>query len=81
MRRAPSPAQFFLEYDPSDMMCPELLKQGFVHSAPTQIENGRERWEVWFAGAREEIQPRIETVMASRRRRVGRIHRHAGQRY
>ncbi|MGB9958165.1 helix-turn-helix domain-containing protein [Haloferax prahovense] len=55
--------EFFLEYDPSDMMCPELLKQGFVHSAPTQIENGRERWEVWFAGAREEIQPRIETVM------------------
>ncbi|ELZ98554.1 MULTISPECIES: helix-turn-helix domain-containing protein [Haloferax] len=62
---APGPVarEFFLEYDPSDMMCPELLKQGFVHSAPTQIENGRERWEVWFAGAREEIQPSIETVM------------------
>ncbi|EMA03228.1 transcriptional regulator [Haloferax mediterranei ATCC 33500] len=62
---APGPVarEFFLEYDPSDMICPQLLKQGFVHGAPTQIENGRERWEVWFAGARDEIQDRIQAVM------------------
>jgi predicted DNA binding protein len=54
--------EFFLEYDPSDMVCPRLLKQGFVHSAPGQIEQGRETWQVWFAGPREEIQDRIDVV-------------------
>ncbi|ELZ85803.1 transcriptional regulator [Haloferax elongans ATCC BAA-1513] len=55
--------EFFLEYDPSDMICPRLLEQGFVHSAPTQIEGGREKWQVWFAGERTEIQGRIDKVM------------------
>ncbi|WP_410765009.1 helix-turn-helix domain-containing protein [Haloferax sp. DFSO60] len=54
--------EFFLEYDPSDMVCPKLLEQGFVHSAPTQIERGRETWQVWFAGPRDEIQDRIDAV-------------------
>ncbi|OYR75806.1 transcriptional regulator, partial [Halorubrum sp. E3] len=47
--------EFFLEYDPSDMMCPKLLEQGFVHSAPVRIENGREEWQVCFVGERTEI--------------------------
>ncbi|MFC7203946.1 helix-turn-helix domain-containing protein [Haloferax namakaokahaiae] len=54
--------EFFLEYDPGEMVCPLLVEQGFVHSAPGQIERGRETWQVWFAGQRDEIQDRIDTV-------------------
>jgi len=40
--------EFFLEYDPADMMCPTLLEHGFVHSAPVRIEGGREEWQGVF---------------------------------
>jgi hypothetical protein len=54
--------EFFLEYDPGDMICPTLLRQGFVHSAPTRIENGREYWKVCFAGERGDIETALDAV-------------------
>ena len=44
--------EFFVEYDPADMLCPTLLEHGFVHSAPVRIEDGREEWQVCFVGER-----------------------------
>ncbi|PSQ51436.1 transcriptional regulator [Halobacteriales archaeon SW_8_65_20] len=54
--------EFFLEYDPSDMVCPTLLEHGFVHSAPVRIEGGREQWQVVFAGDRSGIEPALDGV-------------------
>jgi len=54
--------EFFLEYDPDDMVCPTLLEHGFVHSAPVQIENGSEEWEVCFAEDRSEIDDALAAV-------------------
>jgi hypothetical protein len=54
--------EFFLEYDPADMICPVLLQHGFVHSAPTRIEGGREFWQVVFAGERSEIESELSAV-------------------
>lgn len=54
--------EFFLEYDPSDMVCPTLLKYGFVHSAPARIEDGREKWHVCFTGKRSEIEEALDGV-------------------
>jgi hypothetical protein len=54
--------EFFLEYDPNDMICPTLLEHGFVHSAPVRIENGREEWQVVFAGDRSNIEPALDGV-------------------
>ncbi|WP_435346846.1 helix-turn-helix domain-containing protein [Haloarchaeobius sp. HRN-SO-5] len=54
--------EFFLEYDPNDMVCPTLLQHGFVHSAPVRIEDGREEWQVGFAGERTEIQEQLDCV-------------------
>jgi predicted DNA binding protein len=56
--------EFFLEYDPNDMVCPTLLEHGFVHSAPVRIEGGREEWQVVFAGDRSEIEPALDGVRA-----------------
>lgn len=57
--------EFFLEYDPQDMICPTLLEHGFLHSAPVRIEDGQEYWEVCFADDREEIESAIEGVCDS----------------
>ncbi|SEO78266.1 hypothetical protein SAMN04487948_105110 [Halogranum amylolyticum] len=54
--------EFFLEYDPRDMICPVLREQGFVHGAPVRIEGGREFWEVCFAGDRRDVEPRLDDV-------------------
>lgn len=54
--------EFFLEYDPDDMICPHLLEQGFVHRAPGRIEDGREYWDVCYAGERSEIEPRLDEI-------------------
>ncbi|WP_253739163.1 helix-turn-helix domain-containing protein [Halohasta salina] len=54
--------EFFLEYKPGDMVCPVLLEHGFVHSAPVRIEDGREVWEVCFAGERPSIEPSLDGV-------------------
>ncbi|MGM0605582.1 MAG: helix-turn-helix domain-containing protein [Halobacteriota archaeon] len=54
--------EFFLEYDPNDMVCPILLEYGFVHSEPVRIENGREEWQVCFVGERSEIETSLEGV-------------------
>jgi predicted DNA binding protein len=54
--------EFFLEYDPADMVCPVLLEHGFVHSQPVRIENGREYWQVSFAGERGDIEPALDGV-------------------
>ena len=54
--------EFFVEYDPSDMVCPTLLKHGFVHSAPVRIEDGREEWQVCFVNDRTEVQDALESV-------------------
>jgi hypothetical protein len=56
--------EFFLEYDPDDMVCPTLLDQGFFHSAPVRIEGGREYWQVYFAGDRSEIEAALDGVRA-----------------
>lgn len=54
--------EFFLEHDPTDMICPHLLEHGFVHSAPGRIEDGREYWDVRYAGERSEIKSEIEAI-------------------
>ncbi|RNJ25503.1 helix-turn-helix domain-containing protein [Halosegnis longus] len=54
--------EFFLEYDPDDMVCPTLLEHGFVHSAPVRIKDGREEWQVVFAGDRSGIEPALDGV-------------------
>jgi predicted DNA binding protein len=54
--------EFFLEYDPGEMICPVLLRHGFVHSAPTRIEAGREYWRVCFAGERKQIESELDAV-------------------
>ena len=54
--------EFFVEYDPSDMICPTLLKHGFVHSAPVRIEGGREEWQVCFINDRTEVEDALEKV-------------------
>jgi predicted DNA binding protein len=57
--------EFFLEYDPDDMVCPTLLEHGFVHSAPVRIEDGHEEWQVAFAGDRSGIEPALDEVRAA----------------
>lgn len=54
--------EFFLEYDPNDMVCPTLLKHGFVHSAPVRIEGGREEWQVCYTGERSDIEAALDGV-------------------
>lgn len=54
--------EFFLQHDPSDMICPLLLEHGFVHSAPGKIENGKEYWEVRYAGERGEIEADLDLI-------------------
>lgn len=54
--------EFFLEYDPADMMCPTLLEHGFVHSAPVRIEDGSEEWQVCYVGERSEIRDSLDDV-------------------
>ncbi|ESS05086.1 MAG: putative DNA binding protein [uncultured archaeon A07HR67] len=56
--------EFFLAYDPADMLCPTLLEHGFVHSAPVRIEDGREEWQVCFVGERAEIRDALDAVRA-----------------
>ncbi|WP_284012532.1 helix-turn-helix domain-containing protein [Halobaculum litoreum] len=56
--------EFFLEYDPDDMVCPTLLRHGFVHSAPVRIEGGREEWQLCFTGERPEIEAALDGVRA-----------------
>ena len=54
--------EFFLEYNPNDMVCPTLLQNGFVHNAPVRIEGGREEWQVCFVDDRSEIESALERV-------------------
>lgn len=54
--------EFFLEYDPDDMVCPTLLKHGLVHSAPVRIESGRETWQVCFTGDRSDLEDALDGV-------------------
>jgi len=54
--------EFFLEYDPNDMVCPTLLRHGFVHSAPVRIEDGREEWQLCFTGERSGIEAALDEV-------------------
>jgi len=54
--------EFFLEYDPDDMVCPTLLENGFVHNAPVRIEGGREEWQVCFVDDRSEIETALDRV-------------------
>ncbi|ELY60130.1 Bacterio-opsin activator HTH domain protein [Natronococcus amylolyticus DSM 10524] len=54
--------EFFLEYDPAEMVCPTLLENGFVHSAPVRIEDGSETWKLCFAGDRSGIEPSLDAV-------------------
>ncbi|WP_302082637.1 helix-turn-helix domain-containing protein [Salinibaculum rarum] len=54
--------EFFLEYDPDDMICPTLLERGFVHNAPVRIENGREEWQVCYVDDRSQIDAALDRV-------------------
>ena len=54
--------EFFLEYDPGEMICPTLLEHGFVHSAPVRIEGGRETWQVCYAGERATVEDALDGV-------------------
>ncbi|MDG5817314.1 helix-turn-helix domain-containing protein [Natronococcus sp. A-GB7] len=55
-------SEFFLEYDPAEMICPTLLENGFVHSAPVRIEDGSEKWKLCFAGDRSGIEASLDDV-------------------
>ncbi|WP_336037022.1 helix-turn-helix domain-containing protein [Halobacterium yunchengense] len=54
--------EFFLGYDPSEMICPLLLEHGFVHTAPGKIEDGRESWDVRYVGERSDIQAELDAI-------------------
>ncbi|WP_137285818.1 helix-turn-helix domain-containing protein [Halorussus salinisoli] len=54
--------EFFLEYDPTDMICPTLLENGFVHSEPIRIQDGSEEWNVCFTGERSDLKNALNTV-------------------
>ncbi|ELZ97014.1 transcriptional regulator [Haloferax mucosum ATCC BAA-1512] len=54
--------EVFVEYDPDDLIFPQLRKQGFVHSAPGKIEDGREYWDVRYTGTRSEIEAALDAV-------------------
>ena len=54
--------EFFLEYDPDEMICPKLLENGFVHSAPVRIQDGSEEWNVCFTGDRSMIDDSLDEV-------------------
>ena len=54
--------EFFLEYDPDRMICPTLLENGFVHSAPVRIQNGSEEWNLCFAGDRSGLEDALDAV-------------------
>ncbi|MFC3477178.1 helix-turn-helix domain-containing protein [Halobacterium litoreum] len=54
--------EFFLEHDPTDMICPLLLEHGFVHSSPGRIEGGREYWNVRYAGERGDIEDELASI-------------------
>lgn len=54
--------EFFLEYNPDDMVCPTLLEYGLVHSAPVRIEDGRETWQVCFTGDRSNLEEALDGV-------------------
>jgi predicted DNA binding protein len=54
--------EFFLEYDPDEMVCPALLEHGFVHSAPVRIEGGSEEWTLRFAGDRADVEASLDDV-------------------
>ncbi|WP_435332759.1 helix-turn-helix domain-containing protein [Haloarchaeobius sp. TZWWS8] len=54
--------EFFLDYNPGDMVCPTLLSHGFVHNAPCRIEGGREYWQVVFSGTRDQVEPELDAV-------------------
>jgi predicted DNA binding protein len=54
--------EFFLEYDPDEMVCPTLLENGFVHSEPVRIQDGSEEWNLCFAGDRSGIQESLDDV-------------------
>ena len=56
--------EFFLEYDPGDMVCPTLLEHGFIHSAPVRIEDGREQWQVCYTGEQRDISESLDGVRA-----------------
>jgi predicted DNA binding protein len=62
--------EFFLEYDPREMVCPTLLERGFVHSAPVRIEGGRETWQVCYAGDRAAIAEALDGVREDARAEV-----------
>ncbi|AFK19850.1 transcriptional regulator [Haloferax mediterranei ATCC 33500] len=57
--------EVFVEYDPSDLIFPQLRKHGFVHSAPGKIEDGREYWDVRYTGTRSEIETALDAVRDS----------------
>ncbi len=54
--------EFFLEHDPTEMICPLLLEHGFVHAEPGRIEGGREEWHVRYAGERAEIEAALDDI-------------------
>lgn len=54
--------EFFLEYDPDKMICPTLLENGFVHSAPAKIQNGSEEWNLCFSGDRSRVEESLDEV-------------------
>lgn len=54
--------EFFLEHDPGEMICPLLLEHGLVHTAPGKIEDGRESWDVRYAGQRTDIEAELATI-------------------
>ncbi|OIB58102.1 helix-turn-helix domain-containing protein [Natrialba sp. SSL1] len=54
--------EFFLEYDPGEMVCPVLLENGFVHRTPIRIQDGSEEWNLCFLGDRSMVTDALDDV-------------------
>ncbi|ADD07581.1 HTH-10 family transcription regulator (plasmid) [Natrialba magadii ATCC 43099] len=54
--------EFFLEYDPGEMVCPVLLENGFVHRTPIRIQDGIEEWNLCFIGDRSRVTDALDDV-------------------
>lgn len=54
--------EFFLEYNPDEMVCPILLENGFVHRTPIRIQRGSEEWNLCFIGNRSTVTKSLNDV-------------------
>ncbi|MHC3439183.1 helix-turn-helix domain-containing protein [Natrialbaceae archaeon A-gly3] len=54
--------ELFVEYEPEHSINEALVSHGFLPDASVRAEDGVERWSVFVADARENVQGRLESV-------------------